>query len=144
LRNRDPGGPTDINAGSVRHIIRHGNRSDGSPKVYLGMNDLTAEHLKTPGFTDALQATLGPPYRVEREIGRGGMGVVYLARDLTLDRLVAVKVVHPDLSTNRTVAARFLTEARTIAKLRHPGIVAVHTAGEVDGQLYYVMDYLPG
>jgi serine/threonine-protein kinase len=72
------------------------------------------------------------------------MGVIYLAQDLTLDRRVAIKVVHPDLSTNRVVAARFLTEARTIAKLRHPNIVAVHAAGEVDGQLYYVMDYLPG
>jgi serine/threonine-protein kinase len=72
------------------------------------------------------------------------MGVVYLARDLTLDRLVAVKVVHPDLTTNRAVAARFLSEGRAIAKLRHPNIVAVHAAGEVDGHLYYVMDYLDG
>ncbi len=98
----------------------------------------------TPGFVESLQAALGRQYRVEREIGRGGMGVVYLARDLTLDRQVAVKVVHPDLSTNRAVAARFLTEARSLAKLRHPNIVAVHSAGEVDGQLYYVMDFLPG
>ena len=98
----------------------------------------------TPGFLESLQAALGRQYRVEREIGRGGMGVVYLARDLTLDREVAVKVVHPDLSTNRAVAARFLTEARSLAKLRHPNIVAVHSAGEVDGQLYYVMDFLPG
>ncbi len=93
---------------------------------------------------ERLQAALGSQYRIERELGRGGMGIVYLARDVTLDRLVAVKVVHPDLSTNRTIASRFLAEARTIARLRHPGIVAVHSAGEVDGQLYYVMDYLPG
>lgn len=93
---------------------------------------------------ERLQAALGSQYRIERELGRGGMGIVYLARDVTLDRLVAVKVVHPDLSTNRTIASRFLAEARTIARLRHPGIVAVHAAGEVDGQLYYVMDYLSG
>ncbi|MEZ4454981.1 MAG: serine/threonine-protein kinase [Gemmatimonadales bacterium] len=96
------------------------------------------------GFREALQATLGNQYQIERELGRGGMGVVYLARDVTLDRRVAVKVVHPDLSTNRVVAARFLGEARAIARLRHPNIVTVHSAGEVDGQLYYVMDYLPG
>ena len=95
-------------------------------------------------FPEALQAALGRQYQIERELGRGGMGVVYLAKDLTLERLVAVKVVHPDLSTNKVVSARFLTEARTIAKIRHPNIVSVHSAGEVDGQLYYVMDYLPG
>ena len=96
------------------------------------------------GPIDSLQSALGPQYRVDRELGRGGMGVVYLARDLTLDRPVAIKVIHPDLSTNRAVAGRFLTEARTIAKLRHPSIVSVHAAGEVAGQLYFVMDYLPG
>ncbi len=95
-------------------------------------------------FPKLLQAALGHQYRIERELGRGGMGLVYLARDLTLDRLVAVKVVHPDLSTNSVVSARFLTEARTIAKIRHPNIVSVHSAGEVNGQLYYVMDYFPG
>ena len=91
-----------------------------------------------------LSKALGEQYRIEREIGRGGMGVVYLAHDLALDRPVAIKVVHPDLSSNRTVAGRFLSEARAIAKLRHPNIVAVHAAGEVGGQLYFVMDYLAG
>jgi serine/threonine-protein kinase len=87
---------------------------------------------------------LGNQYRIERELGRGGMGIVFLARDLTLDRLVAVKVLHPDLSTNRVLSSRFLAEARTIAKLRHPNIVSVHAAGEVEGQLFYVMDFLSG
>lgn len=98
----------------------------------------------SPDLAPSLQRALGTQYRIERELGRGGMGVVYLARDLTLDRLVAVKVVHPELSANRTVAARLLNEARAIAKLRHPNIVAVHAAGEVEGQLYFVMDYLAG
>lgn len=92
----------------------------------------------------SLQQALGPQYRLERELGRGGMGVVFLATDLTLDRQVAVKVVHPDLSTNRTIATRFLAEARTVAKLRHPNIVAIHTAGEAGDQLFYVMDYCRG
>ncbi|MBK8003277.1 MAG: protein kinase [Gemmatimonadetes bacterium] len=91
-----------------------------------------------------LQAALGPQYRIERELGYGGMGVVFLARDTTLDRPVAVKVVHPELAVHSSITQRFLAEARMIAKLRHPSIVAVHTAGETTGIFYYVMDYVPG
>ncbi len=91
-----------------------------------------------------LQAALGVQYRIERELGRGGMGLVFLARDTTLDRPVAVKVIHPDLATRQTVAQRFLAEARMIARLRHPNIVSVYTAGEATGIFYYVMDYVPG
>ena len=91
-----------------------------------------------------LQAALGTQYRIERELGHGGMGVVYLARDTTLDRPVAVKVVHPELAIHSSITQRFLAEARMIARLRHPSIVAVHTAGEATGVFYYVMDYVPG
>lgn len=92
-----------------------------------------------------LQAALGPQYRFERELGRGGMGVVYLAVDTALDRSVAVKVVHPELAAHSAIARRFLAEARMIARLRHPNIVAVHAAGSTpDGLLYYVMDAIPG
>ncbi|HET8648475.1 MAG TPA: serine/threonine-protein kinase, partial [Gemmatimonadales bacterium] len=92
-----------------------------------------------------LQAALGPQYRFERELGRGGMGVVYLAVDTALDRSVAIKVVHPELAAHESIARRFLAEARMIARLRHPSIVAVHAAGSTpDGLLYYVMDAVPG
>ena len=91
-----------------------------------------------------LQAALGSHYRLERELGHGGMGVVFLARDTTLDRPVAVKVVHPDLAVHTTITQRFLAEARMIARLRHPSIVAIHTAGETTGVFYYVMDFVPG
>ncbi len=91
-----------------------------------------------------LGAALGPNYRIERELGRGGMGLVFLARDLTLDRQVAVKVMHPDLAVHPSITHRFLAEARMIARLRHPNIVAVHAAGEATGFLYYVMDHVPG
>ena len=57
------------------------------------------------------------------------MGVVFRAVDTTLDRPVAIKVVHPELATHDSIARRFLAEARTIARLRHPNIVAVHAAG---------------
>ena len=92
----------------------------------------------------SLQSTLAPQYRVERELGRGGMGVVFLATDTTLDRPVAVKVVHPELAAHESITRRFLAEARTIARLRHPNIVAVHSAGTASGLLYYVMDEVAG
>ncbi|HEX2217755.1 MAG TPA: protein kinase [Gemmatimonadales bacterium] len=92
----------------------------------------------------ALQAALEPQYRLERELGRGGMGVVFRATDTTLDRPVAIKVVHPELAAHPSIVRRFLSEARTIARLRHPGIVAVHAAGTAQGLLYYVMDEVEG
>ncbi|HVX88200.1 MAG TPA: serine/threonine-protein kinase, partial [Gemmatimonadales bacterium] len=93
---------------------------------------------------DRLQAALGPNYRLERTLGQGGMGVVYLATDINLDRPVAVKVVHPELAVHNSIAQRFLSEARVIARLRHPNIVAIHAAGETAGVFWYVMDYVPG
>ena len=93
---------------------------------------------------EALQAALEPQYRLERELGRGGMGVVFLATDTALDRRVAIKVVHPELAAHPSIVRRFLAEARTIARLRHPGIVAVHAAGTAEGLLYYVMDEVDG
>ena len=71
----------------------------------------------------ALQAVLEPQYRLERELGRGGMGVVFLATDTTLDRRVAIKAVHPELAAHSSIGRRFLAEARTIARLRHPNVV---------------------
>jgi eukaryotic-like serine/threonine-protein kinase len=92
----------------------------------------------------ALQAALGPQYRLQRELGRGGMGVVFQATDTTLDRRVAIKVVHPELAPHESITRRFLGEARTIARLRQPNIVAIHAAGSADGLLYYVMDEIAG
>jgi serine/threonine protein kinase/tetratricopeptide (TPR) repeat protein len=91
-----------------------------------------------------LQAVLEPEYRLERELGRGGMGVVFLATDIALDRRVAIKVVHPELAAHSSIGRRFLAEARTIARLRHPNVVSVHAAGNADGLLYYVMDEVQG
>ncbi|HEU4697759.1 MAG TPA: protein kinase [Gemmatimonadales bacterium] len=98
----------------------------------------------SPDLFATLQRALGATYRLERELGRGGMGVVFQAVDTTLDRVVAVKVVHPELAAHSAIAQRFLAEARMIARLRHPNIVAVHSAGNADGLLWYVMDEVPG
>ena len=72
------------------------------------------------------------------------MGSVYLARDVTLDRPVAIKVINPDIASNQTMRDRFLQEARTVARLRHPHIVPVYAAGETGGLLYFVMEFVSG
>jgi serine/threonine-protein kinase len=97
-----------------------------------------------PSLLDDLRRALAGRYDVERLLGAGGMGSVYLGRDVTLDRPVAIKVIAPELAAARVIRERFLQEARTVARLRHPSIVAVYAAGESDGMLYFVMEYVPG
>ncbi|UCC83618.1 MAG: serine/threonine protein kinase, partial [Gemmatimonadota bacterium] len=92
---------------------------------------------------ERLRAALAPQYEVERELGAGGMGTIFLARDVTLQCERAVKILRPELAT-ATAAERFLREARILAKLSHPNVVPVHSAGEVDGLFYYVMDHIEG
>ena len=72
------------------------------------------------------------------------MGPVFLGSRRGLDRLVAIKVIAPELASSRASRQRFLREARTVARLRHPNIVAVYAAGEAGGLLYFVMEYVPG
>ena len=83
-------------------------------------------------------------YEVLRPLGRGGMGAVYLAREHALDRLVAIKVLRPDLAASPDSRERFRREARIAARLSHPGIVPLHTFGEVEGVWYFVMGYARG
>jgi len=86
----------------------------------------------------------GTRYRLLREIARGGMGVVYEAEDLELQRRVAIKVLAPELGS-RDAAERMLAEARVIAQLEHPGIVPLHDAGVLsDGRVFYVMKMIRG
>jgi len=83
-------------------------------------------------------------YEILDEIGRGGFAVVYRARDTSLDRIVALKVLHPYWTNDPGFAARFRREARAAAGLRHPHVVTVYETGEAEGQLYIAMEYLPG
>ena len=83
-------------------------------------------------------------YRIEREIGRGGMAIVYLAYHQWLERPVALKVLQPHLQQDEEVVARFLVEARAAARLEHPNIVAVYDAGVVDDVHYLAMEYIEG
>lgn len=83
-------------------------------------------------------------FLIEEEIGRGGMGVVYRARQLGLDREVAVKVLGTGLLTTRTDLERFHREARATAKLRHPALVTIHSDGSAGGLHYFAMEYVEG
>ncbi|MEO7520342.1 MAG: LpqB family beta-propeller domain-containing protein [Gemmatimonas sp.] len=90
-----------------------------------------------------LAAALADRYRIERELGQGGMATVYLARDLKHDRDVAIKVLHPDLGA-ALGGERFLSEIRTTARLQHPHILPLLDSGDADGLLYYVMPLVTG
>jgi hypothetical protein len=90
---------------------------------------------------ERLNRALAPELNVEREIASGGMGIVFAARDTTLDRQVAIKIIRPEQATARA-AEKFLREARILANLRHPNVVPVHRAGEAEGLFYYVMDFV--
>ena len=93
--------------------------------------------------SEPLRAALADRYPIERELGRGGMATVYLARDLRHGRRVALKVLHPSLAAELGIE-RFLREVRIAAGLQHPHILPVHDSGEAAGQLYYVMPYAEG
>ena len=90
-----------------------------------------------------LSTALADRYRIERELGAGGMATVYLAHDLKHERDVAIKVLHPDLGA-ALGGDRFLTEIRTTARLQHPHILPLLDSGEADGLLYYVMPLVRG
>jgi TolB-like protein/Tfp pilus assembly protein PilF len=92
---------------------------------------------------ERLKAALSDRYSFERELGRGGSATVYLVRDLKHDRLVALKVLSPELS-GAIGGERFHREIQTSARLQHPHILPLHDSGDADGLLYYVMPYVEG
>ena len=97
-----------------------------------------------PDLQSRLSQALAGKYTIYRPLGQGGMGTVFLAHDESLDREVAIKVIAPEVAASPELRQRFIQEARTVAKLRHPNIVAVYAAGEADGLLYFVMEFVPG
>ncbi|MBL8997111.1 MAG: protein kinase [Gemmatimonadetes bacterium] len=97
----------------------------------------------TPPLRDLLQTALGTGFRLERELGGGGMSRVFVARDLALDRDVVVKVLSAE-STAGVSADRFRREIQLIAKLQHPHVVPIISAGAADGVLFYVMPFMGG
>lgn len=95
-------------------------------------------------LADRLGSGLGDDYTLEGEIGRGGMGVVFLARDEKLKRRVAIKALPPDLAFREDIRTRFLREAETAARLSHPHIVPIFNVGETNGIVYFVMAFVDG
>ena len=120
---------------AIRSCVRGGKR--GAPRWRgLGQGPMT-------DLFDRLHTALADRYRLERELGAGGMATVYLARDLKHDRPVALKVLRPELAAVLG-AERFLREIRLTAQLQHPHILTLIDSGEADGFLYYVMPYVDG
>lgn len=98
----------------------------------------------TPLPLEEVQAAFAGTWSLERELGRGGMGTVFLARDVSLDRPVAIKVLHPALAADADARARFLREARTGARLSHPHIVPILSVDELGGFVFFVMGLVDG
>src|SRR5512145_1540811 len=96
-----------------------------------------------PEILGRLQVALADRYRIDREIGAGGMATVYLAQDLRHDRKVALKLLRPELSAV-IGAERFLAEIKLTANLQHPHILPLFDSGEADGCLFYVMPLIEG
>jgi serine/threonine-protein kinase len=103
---------------------------------------------RTPSAPDRLfldfQSALAGRYSLERELGRGGMGVVYLAREVRLDRPVAIKVLPPSKTADPKLRERFLREARTAAKLSHPNVIPIHAVEETGAFVFFAMAYVEG
>src|SRR5881392_4455904 len=83
-------------------------------------------------------------YRIEEEIGRGGMGVVYRAYDLRLKRLVALKLIAPEFALDQRFHERFARETELAMALEHPNVIPIYDAGDVDGRLYLAMRLIDG
>jgi serine/threonine-protein kinase len=92
----------------------------------------------------SFQKALAGRYSIEREIGRGGMGIVFLAREVALDRMVALKLLPPEMAARSGVKERFLKETRTAAGLSHPNIVPIHAVDELDDFVFFAMAYVEG
>ena len=98
----------------------------------------------TEGLQARLQRLIEGKYKIERLLGKGGMGAVYLAHDLTLEREVAIKVLPPDISMDEHIVKRFQQEAKTAAKLDHTNIIPIYRVESEGGLNYFVMKYIAG
>lgn len=100
--------------------------------------------MSAPAEFFTLQEAVAGRYSIVGELGRGGMGIVFLARDVALDRPVAIKMLPPDFAASRSHRERFLKEARTAARLSHPHIVPIHSVEEHPSAVFFVMAYVDG
>ncbi|MEO7137191.1 MAG: protein kinase [Gemmatimonadales bacterium] len=117
--------------------------ADRSGAIFKPLPPHSASEVLTPDAVARLTSALSDRYRVERDLGQGGMATVYLAEDLKHGRRVAIKVLHPELSAILG-GERFLAEIKVTANLQHPHILGLIDSGEAGGLLYYVMPYVAG
>lgn len=150
------GGDTELRE-EVTSLLRAASGDDSLPAARAaiaaaardagGVGAVAQPVVATRGDTElraVLDAALGRQYEIVRPLGRGGMGTVYLARERALERFVAIKVLRPELAEGAEGRERFRREARVAAQLSHPGILPLHTFGEVGGTWYFVMGYVRG
>ena len=132
--------PSCLFAGGLttENVLEEKNPVDSDPQST--MHIVLPEEIRLPGNAPV---ALGK-YEILEEIARGGMGIVYKARHVGLDNVVAVKVIRSGVLASPAAVERFQREARAAASLHHPNIVAIHDIGEQDGALYFSMDYVPG
>jgi serine/threonine-protein kinase len=130
----------------VDSLLAAGNGADSLPEVRNAIESAAKAMTSRRDLElrSVLETALGLQYEILRGIGRGGMGDVYLARERALERLVAIKVLRPDLAAAPESRERFRREARIAAQLTHPNILRLHTFGEVSGVWYFVMGYVRG
>lgn len=130
----------------VESLLAAADSGDSIPEaraaIALAAGNLISE--QDASQRNLLESVLSHQYEIIRPIGSGGMGSVYLARERALDRLVAIKVLRPDLAVAENHRERFRREARIAARLSHPGILGLYSFGEIDNLWYFVMAYVSG
>lgn len=116
---------------------------DGWIEPFVRPSPLSEAPVIDAGLRERIQAALGGTYRLDRELGGGGMSRVFVAHEIALGRTVALKVLSPELAAGISIE-RFHREIQVAARLQHPHVVPVHTAGAVDGLPYYTMPFVEG
>lgn len=125
-------------------VLLESREGDACPSCLLGLGLGPEEDDDDAASMEPYLERLPPDITVLHLLGRGGMGVVYQARQIELDRVVALKILSPQLAELPEFAVRFTREAQLMAKLTHPNIVVVHNFGSSDGFCYLIMEYVPG
>lgn len=135
-------GAGSVGAGSLSAFSKSAGSITGVSRTGTGVS-FTEAYRRRAESKDILGSEIAG-YIIEGQLGRGGQGQVYLARQLSLDRLVALKVLPPELAQNENFVNRFVREARTLATFTHPNIVQVYDVGVADGVFYFTMEAVQG